>query len=111
MNIQHLEKGFYYSDKELVKIAAKLGKLATYCQRIKNPDSMIRVDAVRQDTKKEKDQIKVTITVTLPKKEFHAETFQQFAIEGIDRCIEKLTPQIIKYKELHTGKERARKSR
>ena len=33
------------------------------------------------------------------------------AARAVERCIEKLEPQIKKYKELHTGKGRARKSR
>lgn len=107
MNVQHFEKGLHYNDQDLLLLARRIGKLATYCNRLKNADSMIRVEAERRSTKKRNDQVKVTITVELPGKHLQAESRRVRAIEAVDRCIEKLSPQIKRYKESQTGRERA----
>lgn len=111
MNIQHFEKGFFYSDADLVKVATKLGKLATYCKKLKDPDSVIRVESEHSPTKKQSDQIKVMITIDLPKMQLRAESFKGKPIEALDRCIEKLEPQIAKYKAKHLGGEKKRRGR
>ncbi len=100
MHIQHFEKGLHYSDKELMTVARKVGKLATYCRRLKNEDSFIRIEAERRETKKVQDSVKVSIFVSLPGKELQAESRRQQVIEALDRCVEKLEPQLIKYKEM-----------
>jgi ribosomal subunit interface protein len=100
MNIQHFEKGLHYNDKELLMLARKIGKLATYCRRVKDEASFIRVEAERRDTKKDKDSVKVMITVQLPKKSLRAETRQFNVIDAVDRAIEKIEPQIKRYKEM-----------
>ncbi len=109
MNVQHFEKNVNYNDQELITLAAKIGKLATYCKRLKDEGSAIRVEAERRDTKKERDQVKVTITVHLPKKMLRVESRRPTPLEAVDRCIEKLEPQIKRYKEMHTGKEKTRR--
>ena len=109
MNIQHYEKGFEYSDRELIKIARKIGKLATYCKRVKDESSSIRLEAVRRGTKKGRDQTKVSLTVELPQKILRASSRRLDPIEAVDRCVEKIEPQVKKYKELQTGRGRARK--
>mgnify|MGYP001235786537 FL=1 len=106
MNIQHFEKGFHYNDKELLTVARKVGKLATYCSKVKDEGSYIRVDAENRRTDKKRDAIKVSITVKLPKKVLRAESRKPDVVEGLDRCIEKLTGQVKKYKELHQQKGR-----
>ena len=111
MNIQHFEKGFHYSSDELLEVARKLGKLATYCQRVKDESSYIRVDAEHRKTEKKRDAMKVSITVKLPKKVLRAESRRPQVIEGVDRCVEKLTAQVKKYKELHQSKGRVQKAR
>lgn len=107
MQIEHFEKGLRYTDKELLMLARKLGKMATYCGRLKDESSVIRVEAEQRETKKQNDEIKVMITVQLPKKQFRAESRKASVIEAVDRAVEKLEPQLIKYKELHTSKGRA----
>ncbi len=109
MNIQHFEKGLHYSDRDLVLLAKKIGRLATYCDTLKDEASSIRVEAERRPTKKDRDQVKVMITVDLPKKRFRVESRRKSPIDAIDRCIEKLEPQIKKYKELRTGRGKAAK--
>ncbi len=99
MRILHFEKGLHYSDKELVTMARKIGKLATYCRRLKNEDSFIRVEAERRETKKEQDSVKVMLEVSLPHKVLRAESRRQQVIEALDRCVEKLEPQLMRYKE------------
>ena len=106
MRIQHFEKGFDYSDRQLLKIARKIGKLATYCKRVKDESSLIRVDAEARDTEKGSDRIKVSIMVELPGKTLRAESRKIDPVEAIDRCIEKLKPQIKKYKELRCSRRR-----
>jgi ribosomal subunit interface protein len=101
MNVQHFEKGIVYTDKQLMMIARKIGKLATYCRKVKDEASAIRVEAERRDTKKERDQIKVMINVLLPHKMLRAESLKNDPLEALDRCIEKLEPQIEKYKVRH----------
>jgi ribosome-associated translation inhibitor RaiA len=102
MNVQHFEKGVTYTDKELLILARKMGKLATLCKRLKDEASVIRVEAVRRKgTKKKKDEVKVMTTVSLPNKVLRAESRNKTAIEGIDRCVTKLEPQVAKYKDLH----------
>ena len=109
MNIQHFEKGLSYSDRELVILAKKVGKLATYCKKLKDEDSTIRVDAERRPTKKNRDQVKVMVTVELPGKVLRAESRRNHVIEAVDRAMEKLEPQMKRYKEAMTGRGRARK--
>lgn len=101
MNIQHFEKGFHYSDKELIKIAKKIGKLATYCKKIKDDGSYIRIDAEQRDTEKKRDAMKVAMTVKLPNKVLRAESRRPESMEAVDRCVEKLKSQVLKYKETH----------
>ena len=103
MHVQHFEKGVKYSDRELIILARKVGKLATYCKRLKDEASSIRIEAERRKTKKKEDQVKMSVTVSLPHKVLYAESRQATAIEALDRCIEKLEPQVKKYKELHGG--------
>ncbi len=88
-------------------MARKIGKLATYCKRLKNEDSLIRVEAESLPTKKERDAVTVMVTVDLPKAQMRAESRKDTALDALDRCIEKLEPQIKRYKELHTGRGRA----
>ena len=106
MNIQHYEKGFHYNNKELLSVAKKVGKLATYCQKVKDESSYIRIEAERRKTEKKRDAMKVSITVKLPKKVLRAESRKPDVSEGIDRCVEKLKGQLKKYKELHQAKGR-----
>ncbi len=107
MNVQHFEKGLQYSDTDLLTLARKIGKLATYCKRLKNADSSIRVEAERRETKKDRDQVKVMITVDLPGAQMRAESRRLLVVDALDRCIEKLEPQIKRYKEKRTGRSRA----
>ena len=101
MHVQHFEKNVRYSDRDLVILARKIGKLATYCQRLKDASSSIRVEAEQRETKKIRDQVKVMVTVELPRKILRAESRRLKALDALDRCIEKLEPQVKKYKELH----------
>ena len=108
MNIQHFEKGIRYSDNELKTLARKIGKLATYCKKVKDESSVIRVEATRRPTKKERDQVLVMVTVDLPGKILRSESRRLQVLEAVDRCIEKLEPQIKRYKERQTGRARAK---
>ena len=108
MNVQHFEKGLSYNDQELILLATKIGRLAKYCQRLKDEGSVIRVEAEKRDTKKKQDQVKVMVTVHLPKKMLRVESRRNDVLQALDRCIEKLEPQIKQYKEMHTGQGRAR---
>ncbi len=107
MHVEHFEKGVRYNDKDLLLLAKKIGKLATYCKTLKDDGSRIRVEAERRDTKKDRDQVKVMITVSLPKKVLRADSRKPNALMAVDSCTEKLESQIKKYKEMHTGRGRA----
>ncbi len=111
MHIEHFEKGIRYTDKELLMVARKIGKLATYCGKLKDASSMIRVEAERRDTKKENDSVKVMMTVELPHKQFRSESRKASIVEAFDRAVEKLEPQLIRYKEMRSAKGQVRKSR
>lgn len=112
MNIQHFEKGFHYTDQELLYVARKLGKLATYCKALKDESSSIRVEAERRPTQKKRDEIKMMITVELPgRKLFRAESRKNDVTEAIDRCMDKLEPQVKKYKELRSGLSKVKAKR
>ncbi|MFH0851308.1 MAG: ribosome-associated translation inhibitor RaiA [Candidatus Peregrinibacteria bacterium] len=108
MNIQHFEKNFHFTGRELPTVARKIGKIATYCKRVKDTASAIRVETERQKTRKERDQIMVAVTVELPEKVLRAESRKPDMIEALDRCIEKLEPQLKRYKEKLLGKTKAR---
>ncbi len=108
MHVEHFEKGVRYDDKELLLLARKVGKLATYCQRLKDEGSSIRVEAEARDTKKSQDRVKVMVTVHLPKMILRAESRKYTALEALDSCVEKLERDIKRYKEEHTGVGRAR---
>jgi ribosomal subunit interface protein len=110
MNVQHFEKGLHYNDRDLLLLARKIGKLATYCKRVKDEASLIRVEAERRPTKKDRDQVKVMITVDLPGKQLHAESRRKTPIDALDRCIEKMEPQIKRYKDRFLGREKIRRS-
>ncbi len=110
MHVEHFEKGLRYSDQELLLLARKLGKLATYCKTLKDTASVIRVEADRLPTKKKQDEVTVTITVELPKARLQAVSRKQAVIEAIDRAVEKIEPQVVRYKEKHTGKDRAHRA-
>ncbi len=107
MHVEHFEKNVRYNDGELILLAKKIGKLATYCRFLKDEGSSIRVEAEKRDTKKDRDQVKVMVTVRLPKKKFYVESRKYMPLEALDSCIEKLEGQIIKYKDMHSGKTRA----
>lgn len=110
MNVQHFEKGIVYSNDELLLLTRKLGKLATYCDRLKDEASGIRVEAEHRPTEKERDSVKVMINVALPRMVLRAESRRARAIEAVDRCIEKLEPQIKRYKEMQTGRDSAHRA-
>ena len=107
MQVEHFEKGIRYNDQELILLAKKIGKLATYCRFLKDEGSSIRVEAEKRDTKKDRDQVKVMVTVHLPKKILRVESRKFMPLEALDSCIDKLEDQIKKYKEMHTGRGRA----
>jgi len=110
MNIQHFEKNFSFTGRELPTVARKIGKIATYCKRVKDAASAIRIEVERQGTQKERDQIMVIVTVELPEKILRAESRKPDMIEALDRCIEKLEPQLKRYKEKRLAKTKARKA-
>ena len=108
MNIHHFEKGISYNPAEMLMMAKKIGRLARYCSAVKDEASVIRLESERRDTKKDRDQVKVMITVQLPKALLRAESRRPRVLDAVDRCIEKLEPQIKRYKDLHTGRYKAR---
>ena len=111
MNIQHFEKGFEYTNRDLLWMARKLGKIATYCKRVKDESSSIRIDTELRRTKKQKDTVKTTITVDLPEETLRAESRKSTVREAVDRCVEKLEPQLKRYKELRTSRKPSRSAR
>ncbi len=110
MRLEHYEKGIQYTADDLLLVARKMGKLATYCGRLKDEASVIRVEAEKRETKKSSDEIKVMINIELPGKMFRAESRKSTLREAIDRCSEKLEPQLVKYKEMRSAKSRARRA-
>lgn len=82
-------------------LAKKVGRLTRYCNKIKDEGSIVNVETVSRDTKKQRDNVKVMITMTLPKKTLRAESRKKDALSAIDRCCEKLESQIEKYKAQH----------
>ena len=115
MHIQHFEKGITFTDHDRVIFARKIGKLATYCSRVKDESSVIKVEAERRQTKKERDMVKMAIQVDLPKKVLRAESRRATALDALERCLDKLYHQIEKYKEMNVkgpaGSRRMRKKR
>ncbi len=107
MQVQHFEKGISYNADELILLAKKIGKLATYCRFLKDEGSVIRVEAEKRDTKKDRDQVKVMITVHLPKETLRVESRKNQVLEAVDSCIKKLAEQVKTYKEMHSGKAKA----
>ncbi|MEI8230007.1 MAG: ribosome-associated translation inhibitor RaiA [Candidatus Peregrinibacteria bacterium] len=104
MKILHFEKGFSFTDAETKTVARKLGKLATYCKTVKDESSAIRIEVEKQGTKKERDQVMVSISVELPGKILRAESRKPDILEALDRTIEKLEPQVKRYKEMKMNK-------
>lgn len=110
MHVEHFEKGLRYSDQELLMLARKIGKMATYCKTLKNESSVIRVEADRRPTKKKQDEVTVSITIELPNARLQSESRKQSVIEAVDRAVEKIEPQLLRYKEKHTGRDRAHRA-
>jgi len=111
MHIQHYEKDYRYTDREFLSVARKLGKLATYCKRIKDTGSSIRIDVENRATQKGRDKLKVGVTIDLPKKTLHAESRKETIVEAVDRCVEKLEPQLARYKQCHMEKGKSSRTR
>lgn len=111
MHVEHFERGVQYNDQELILLAKKIGRLATYCKRLKDEGSKIRVEAERRDTKKDRDQVKVSVTIFLPKKTLRAESRKFKALDAVDSCTEKLEEQLKEYKEMNTGRAKAHRAR
>ncbi len=107
MHVEHFEKNIRYNDQELLLLAKKIGRLATYCKRLKDEGSTIRVEAERRDTKKGRDQCKVMVTIHLPGTILRAESRKFEPLDALDSCMEKLETQIKRYKEQHTGRQAA----
>lgn len=110
MRLLHREKHFHFRTDELLEVATKIGKLATFCKRVKDEASMITVDVEGRDTKKKNDQIKVVVSIDLPRKSLHAESRRSDVVEAVDRCVEKLEPQLKKYKDLHSRAGRMKRT-
>ena len=110
MQVEHFEKGISYNADELILLAKKIGKLATYCRFLKDEGSSIRVEAERRDTQKDRDQVKVMVTVRLPKEIIRSESRKNRVMDAIDSCMEKLEDQVKRYKEMHSGKARAHRA-
>lgn len=110
MRVLHFEKGLHYNDQELLVLARKIGKLATYCARLKSEDSFIRVEAEKRDTKKDRDSVKVTVEVSLPGKILMAESRRNDVIEALDRALEKIEPQLMRYKDMKVNRGQRRDS-
>lgn len=110
MHIEHFEKGLQYSDQELLDMARKIGKLATYCKTLKDAASVIRVEASKRPTKKKRDEVLVAVTVELPRAVLRADSRKAIVLEAFDRALEKIQPQIVRYKEKHTRKDRAHRA-
>ena len=108
MQILHHEKNFRYSDSQFLAVARKLGKLGTFCKRVQDEASSIRIDVERRLTEKQQDQLKVSVTIDLPEKCLRAESRRLDVVEAVDRCVEKLEPQLKKYKELRMSRVRVR---
>ena len=104
MHIDHLERHFRYTADEQLHVARKLGKMATYCKRLKDESSSIRIEVEGRKTQKKRDTLKVSVTVELPQKVLRAESRRFDVTEAVDRAVEKLQPQLEKYKELHTNR-------
>ena len=109
MKIQHFGKGISFNDAEATLLGRKIQKLVRYCNTVKDEGSILRLDTERRTTEKARDQVKVMLTVQLPRKTMRAESRRARILDALDRAIEKITPQIKKYKEMQTGKERARR--
>ncbi|MDA1208833.1 MAG: HPF/RaiA family ribosome-associated protein [bacterium] len=109
MKILHYEKNFHYTDRELLLVVRKIGTLATYCKRLKDDGSSIRIDVENRATKKERDQLKMMVTIEIPGKTLRAESRKSTITEAIERCCEKLEPQLKKYKDMHSKKVRTKK--
>ncbi len=107
MKVEHFEKGLSYSSDELILLAKKIGKLATYCRFLKDEGSSIRLEAERRDTKKDRDQVKVMLTVRLPKEILRSESRKNHVLDAVDSAIDKMEEQVKWYKETHSGRGRA----
>jgi len=88
-------------------LAKKVGRLSRYCKKMMDESSLMKVETVSRDTKKQRDSVKVMISIILPKKTIRAESRKSKALEAIDRCCEKLEAQLKKYKEMHLKRKKS----
>ena len=109
LKVTHYEKGYTYTASALIILAKKIGRLSRYCKKVMDESSVIKVETISRDTKKQRDSVKVVISIILPKKMLRAESRRSDALDAIDRCMEKLESQIKKYKEKHEPKQIARR--
>ncbi len=108
MRVEHFEKGLHYNDEELLMLAQKILRVTKYCRTIRDESSCIRVEAERRDTKKDRDQVKVMVMISLPKAVLRAESRKNKVLDAVDSCTEKLESQIEKYKAKHVLKKTRR---
>jgi ribosomal subunit interface protein len=107
MRLTHYEKGYTYTTRELLLLARKIGRLARYCRRMTDESSLLTVETISRDTKKQRDSVKVMITIRLPRKTLRSTSRRPQALEAIDRCCDKLESQIERYKEVHGSRAKA----
>ncbi len=102
MNIQHHEVGFKLTDEERMHMAEKLGHLAHYCKYMMDESTKIFVSSELRDTEKAKDRMKVSITIEFHDHTERADSRREMLLASFDRCIEKLEPQVKRYKDKHS---------
>ena len=88
-------------------LAKKVGRLSRYCKEIMDESSIMKVETFSRDTKKQRDSVKVIISIVLPNKIVRAESRKSKALDAIDRCCEKLEAQLKKYKERHVSRKKS----
>lgn len=106
MKIIHYEKNFHYTDAEMLYTAKRIGKLATYCKRLKDESSSITIEVEVQDTIKAKDALVVVVIIELPGAVLKADSRKATLLEAMDRAVEKLEVQVRKYKEKAIDKKK-----
>lgn len=86
------------SAEQLQLIEAKVSHLADLAERIKDESSEIRVDLSHHQSRAAEDAYECHLTLFVPHAKMRAESRAESLENVVDQVIEKMKPQIEKYK-------------
>jgi ribosomal subunit interface protein len=98
MQIKIHSKQLALSDEQNELIKAKVSHLADLAERIKDESSEIRVDLSHEQSRAMEDAYECHLTLFVPHSTLRSESRAESLENVVDQVIEKMKPQVEKYK-------------